>query len=66
MLVGSDLSSSLPHYLWLGLWGVLIGAGVTLLIVFNCIKTLLGILSYLFYFFIVLEYVLMFAALKTG
>lgn len=64
--VGSDLSSSLPHYLWLGLWGVLLGAGITLLIVFNAIKTLLNILSYMFYVFIVLEYVLMFAALKTG
>lgn len=66
MLVGSDLSSSLAHYLWLGLWGVLLGCGIALMVIFNFTKILLNILTYFFYFFIVLEYVLMFAALKTG
>jgi hypothetical protein len=64
--LSADLKSSMPHFLWLSLWGLLIGSGITLLIVFDLIKSLLNILSILFYIFIVLEYSLMFAALKTG
>ncbi|CAL6029449.1 Glycosyltransferase [Hexamita inflata] len=64
--VGADLSSAWPHYLWLSLWGIILGAGITLLIVFSLMKSILNGLSVLFYIFISLEYTLMFAALKTG
>lgn len=56
----------MPHYLWLSLWGIILGAGITLLIVFKAIKKVLNILSIAFYIFIVLEYALMFAAIKIG
>ena len=65
-MLGPDLSSATPHYLWLSLWGLILGAGITLLIIFKAIKTLLNVLSIAFYIFIVLEYALMFAAIKIG
>ncbi|KAH0571674.1 putative Glycosyltransferase [Spironucleus salmonicida] len=64
--IGSDMSSAWPHYLWISLWVMLASCAITLSIVFGWIKVMLEILSYMFYFFISLEYILMFAALKTG
>ena len=52
--------------MWIGLWSMLLACSITLLIVFGYIKAVLNILSIMFYIFITLEYVLMFAALKTG
>ncbi|TNJ27317.1 putative Glycosyltransferase [Giardia muris] len=63
---GPDLMSAWSHYLWLALWGFLIGTSFALLIVFGGIKIFFGVMTILFYIFIVLEYVLMFAALKLG
>lgn len=64
--IGPDLTSPWPHYLWLTLWGLLIGAGITLLVVMNLLKPLLNGMTYAFYLFLALEYLLMFAALKLG
>ena len=60
------MSASWPHYLWLALWGALLGSGISLLIIYEKIKTILNALSIFFYIFISLEYLLMFSALKIG
>ena len=63
---GPDLISSWPHYLWIALWGILIGTIVTLLIVLGGMKIAFQVMTILFYIFISLEYILMFVAMKLG
>lgn len=63
---GPDLISSWPHYLWIALWGILIGTTVTLLIVLGGMKIAFQVMTILFYIFISLEYILMFVAMKLG
>lgn len=63
---GPDLVSSWPHYLWVMLWGLLFGAGITLLIVLNIMRDVMNALTIAFYIFLALEYILMFMALKLG
>lgn len=62
----NDRKSMIQHVLWVSFWIALLAAGIIISIETKFIFTLLDITTYMFYFFICLEYGLLFVALKIS
>jgi hypothetical protein len=65
-LLGPADAARLAHYLWISLWGFLVGSALIIAEVFVGLRNLLDASTVLFFLFVTLEYGLMFKSLKTA
>ncbi|GIQ85518.1 hypothetical protein KIPB_007195, partial [Kipferlia bialata] len=61
-----DTKARTAHMLWIALWGVLLGLIMVILVASTYLKVVLTQMTYAFFFFLFLEYALMFGAIKMA